>query len=69
MTNIKSAGQILKIARIKSGLTQFEVAKKSGIHPNTYAKIERGVQAPSFATIKRLAKVLNVKIEDIPATK
>lgn len=67
MTANTTAGQLLKAARIKKGLTQFDVAKKSGIHPNTYAKIERDVQKAKFPTIKELAKVLDLNIKDIPA--
>ena len=62
-----TTGEVLKEARIKKNLTQIEVAEKAQIHPNTYAKIERDEQDPSFATIKNLAKVLDVNISDIPA--
>ena len=61
-----TAGQLLKTARMKKGLTQYDVAKKSGIHPNTYAKIERDVQKAKFPTIKELAKVLDLNLKDIP---
>jgi transcriptional regulator with XRE-family HTH domain len=63
----KSAANIFKQARLKKELTQLEVAEKAGIHPNTYAKIERGLQEPSFASIKKICKVLNLNIDDIPA--
>ena len=59
-------GQVLKDARISKGLTQLQLAKKAGIYPNTYAKIERGEQDPSFATVKKLAKVLDLDLSDIP---
>jgi len=62
-----TAGQLFKEARLKKGLTQLQVATKSDIHPNTYAKIERDEQDPSFPTIKKLAKVLNLEIKDIPS--
>ena len=62
-----TTGEVLKQARIKKNLTQIEVDEKAQIHPNTYAKIERDEQDPSFATIKNLAKVLDVNISDIPA--
>ena len=66
---MKTTGQLFKEARLKKGLTQVVVANKSGVYPNTYAKIERGEQEPSFATIKKLARVLDVNLEDIPAPK
>lgn len=67
MSASRSAGQIFKDARKKNGLTQLEVANKAGIYPNTYAKIERGEQIPSFATVKKIAKVLDINVSDIPA--
>ncbi len=63
----QSTGSVLKAARNKASLTQQELADKAGIHPNTYAKIERDEQEPSFDTVKRLAKVLKLKLEDIPS--
>lgn len=65
--NSKSAGALFKKAREKKGLTQLEVAEKSGVHVNTYARFERGDQEPTFPTIKKLAKVLDIDISDIPA--
>lgn len=62
-----SARKILKEARLKQGLTQIDVAKKAGIHPNTYAKIERGINNPSPSSIKRLIKVLDLKSSDVEA--
>lgn len=62
-----TTGEVLKEARIKKSLTQIEVAEKAQIHPNTYAKIERDEQEPSFETVKKLAKVLDLKLDDIPA--
>lgn len=63
----RTTGKVLKEARLKCGLTQGELAEKAGIHPNTYAKIERDEQEPSFETAKKLAKVLGLKLEDIPS--
>ena len=67
MSTNSTAGQLFKAARNKKGLMQYEVAEKAGIHPNTYAKIERDEQEASFPTIKKLAKVLDLEIKDIPA--
>lgn len=56
----KTAAKIFSEAREKKGLTQVEVAEKAGIHPNTYAKIERGINKPSPESIKKLVKVLSI---------
>lgn len=55
-----TAAKIFSEARKKKGLTQVEVAEKAGIHPNTYAKIERGINKPSPESIKALVKVLGI---------
>lgn len=59
-------GLYFKKFRLTMGLTQTQLANKAGIYPNTYAKIERGEQNPSFATIKRIAKVLELDLKDLP---
>lgn len=66
MSKRLSAGEMFKHARLLKGLTQLEVAEKARIHKNTYAKIERDEQEVSFSTAKRLAKVLDLKLQDIP---
>jgi transcriptional regulator with XRE-family HTH domain len=66
MSNLKTLGNIFKRAREEKGLTQLDVAVKSGIHVNTYARFERGDQQPIFGTISKLAKVLGINLSDIP---
>lgn len=55
----------LKQIRFKKSLTQTEVADKAGLHPNSYAKIERGESMPSLETLEKIAKALKVKSSDI----
>lgn len=55
----------LKKARIKSKLTQKQLAEKLGINTNYYARIERGEVNPSLETLKQLTKILKVKSSDI----
>ena len=57
---------MFKAARLRLKLTQYEVADKAGLEANAYARLERDERAPSFATAKKLAKVLNINLEDIP---
>lgn len=66
MTANENTGQIILKARLKMKLTQLEAAEKAGIHWNTLAKIERGEQAPSFATAKKLGRVLNINLNNLP---
>jgi len=55
--------KILKAARIKANLTQVEVAEKAGIHPNYYARVERGEVNPTADIIDSIAKALKIKIK------
>jgi transcriptional regulator with XRE-family HTH domain len=61
----KTAGQIFREARLKKGLTQVEAAAKAGLNSNSYAKIERGEQEPSVATVKKVVKALNIDLSEI----
>lgn len=63
----QTTGSVLKNARLELKLTQQELADKAGVHINTYARVERDEQEPSFDTVKRLAKVLKLRLEDIPS--
>lgn len=58
-------GNKLKDAREKLGLTQTEVAEKAGIHVNFYARLERGEEKPSIATVRKLSKLLKISSADI----
>ena len=46
-------------ARKNLGLTQGELAEKTGINRSTIACIEAGINTPSISTAKILAKFLN----------
>ena len=49
-------------ARDKSGLSQKELAKLTGIDQSDISKIERGVGNPSVNTLDRIAKALNARL-------
>ncbi len=63
--NPQKVGANIKNARKKLGLTQAEAAKKVGIHPNYYARIERGDAEPRTKTFEKIFKALKVKSSDI----
>lgn len=48
----------LKSARKKCGLTQREVADKTGLARASYSNIEKGKRKPSVSAAKRIAAVL-----------
>lgn len=50
----------LALAREKAGMTQKQLAEKTGIYQADISKIERGLANPSLSTLKRLADGLNM---------
>jgi len=50
-------------ARKKSGLTQKELADKTGITQGDISKIERGNANPSLNTLKKLADGMNMTLQ------
>ena len=55
-------------ARIRAGLTQAELSKKSGISQADISRLENGTRNPSLALLKRLAEAMDsvIKIEFVP---
>jgi ribosome-binding protein aMBF1 (putative translation factor) len=45
--------------RQAAGLSQIELARRSGIRPETLNRIERGKTTPDFATIRKLVLAMN----------
>jgi transcriptional regulator with XRE-family HTH domain len=59
-------GENVKKYRIKQGLSQEDFAKKSGVKYTTLTKIESNViKKPSVIVMAKIAKALNVNIEDL----
>ena len=60
--------QAMLDARKKSGMTQKELAERTGIAQGDISKLERGSANPSITTLKRLAKRMGMvlKIEFTP---
>ena len=50
-------------ARHDAGLTQLELARRSGIQQAAISKVERGLGNPTFALIETLAHSLGVKLD------
>ena len=59
-------GENIKKYRNKQGLSQDDLAKKSGVKYTTLTKIESNViKKPSVLIMAKLAKALGVLIEDL----
>jgi len=66
MTSGKTISENIKRLRNKLGLTQDDLAKEADIKYTTLMKVESGtVNKPSVQTMAKIAKALNVSIEDL----
>lgn len=59
-------GQNLKKLREKKGLSQDRLAKLADVANNTIIKIEQGENInPTLATLKKMAKALEVSLDEL----
>ena len=66
MTSGKTIGENIKKMRAKLGLTQDDLSKKADVKYTTLTKVESGVvNKPSVQTMAKIAKALDVNIEDL----
>ncbi len=61
-TKNKELAEKLSGAREKLGLTQAEVAEKTGMDVTYYARIERGEINTSYDKLKKIFDVLKIKM-------
>jgi transcriptional regulator with XRE-family HTH domain len=54
-------GAILRYYRVKAGLTQKELAQKSGVSTSTISEIERGACGPASSTVLHLCEGLAIE--------
>lgn len=55
----------LKEARLKSGLSQKDVAENIGVAKSTYSLYESGNREPNVNTIKKISNYLNVSADTL----
>jgi len=55
----------IKEMRLEKKLTQAQLAVKSGLPQAHISRLEAGVHSPSFKTIEKIAKALDVTVGDI----
>lgn len=58
-------GRNLRHARDRLGLTQEQVAERSGVHATEVSRIEAGKRDPRVSTMERLAKAVGVPPSDL----
>lgn len=55
----------LTIARIKKGMSQYELAEKVGVYKQVISGYECGQHFPRVEMLKKLAQALDCEIKDI----
>ena len=58
-------GKRLQVLRKEAGLSQEKLAERADISVDFLSLLERGVNAPSFETLEKLAKALGVEVRGL----
>lgn len=58
-------GQRLRQLRRQNNITQERLAEFIGVSVDLISNIERGINAPSFETLEKLAEILDVPIKEL----
>lgn len=58
-------GKRVKKIRLSKGMSQGDLAKILGVHPNYISGIERGLENMSLKKMEQLAKALGVTIKTL----
>lgn len=62
---LNNLGQIIREKREALGLTQIEVAEKAGVDRNYIGMVERGERNPSYLSLIKIAKGLNLTVDQL----
>ena len=65
MTTEQAFGIVLREIRVLIGISQEELALKSGFHRTYISMLERGLKNPSLTTIFRLCSALDTKPNEL----
>lgn len=58
-------GKKLRALRRANDMTQENLAEKIGVSVEFVSNVERGINAPSFETLEKIAVVLKTKYKDL----
>ena len=67
MYDINMIGQVIKSARIKSGLSQEKLAELTDITPTHLKHIESGHRKPSIEVFFKLLNTLDISVQELSA--
>lgn len=55
----------IKIARLRAGITQSDLAKQLGVTNGTVSQWEQGITHPSARRLKPLAEILGTTVDEL----
>ena len=58
-------GYKIKYERVRKGLSQLDLALKTGLTTRSISRIECGTNDPKYSTLVRLAEALNVELVEL----
>ena len=61
----KDFGKRLRSLRRQAGLTQEQLAEETEISVDFLSLVERGINAPSFENLEKLAKALDISVREL----
>jgi transcriptional regulator with XRE-family HTH domain len=61
----RALGLAVRQLRDRRGLSQEELARRSGLHPTYISGIERGLRNPTWRSLARLCQALGVTISEL----
>lgn len=60
--NTYELGTLVRERRIAAGITQTELAQRTGMSQPAIARLEAGGTEPTIATLRRIADALNIEL-------
>jgi DNA-binding XRE family transcriptional regulator len=62
---LKCVGMEIRLARIRQGISQVQLAKKTGLNKGTVSLLELGRTDAQLLTYKRICDLLCISMKDI----
>ena len=62
---LNTLGKRVRDLRIHRGWSQEELADRSSLHPTYVGGIERGLRNPSYLSLVKIAKALNLSLPEL----
>jgi transcriptional regulator with XRE-family HTH domain len=63
VSNDRVAGELIKETRRRAGLSQVELARRSGIQPSVLSAYEHSRRQPSVSALARIARAAGMELE------